>query len=319
MGKFFEALKKSDGRRTNSKPEEGSGAELVDRLEKTSIVPDTDPVPNVRQLTELSPQPDGESTEQVTQITAHRERARQSPNPKPHFGISEDLVAFHNPQSFEAEQFRMLRTNILFPPEGKPSPRTILVTSALPGEGKSFVSSNLALTIAQNIDKHVLLIDCDMRRPSVHKIFGYKSVPGLSNYLRGEFALEDLIIKTANNHLSILPVGPVPLNPAELLSSNRMIALVSEVRARYDDRYIIIDSPPPHLTAESNALAQFVDGILLVVRFGKTNRDLVTQLVEKLEREKILGVVANSLRRDSAVFYGSGKYKKYGYSESRKA
>ena len=93
--------------------------------------------------------------------------------------LDKNLVAHHNPQSFEAEQFRMLRTNIMFPAEGKASPRTILVTSALPGEGKSFVSSNLALTIAQNIDKHVLLIDCDMRRPTVHKLFGYENAPGL--------------------------------------------------------------------------------------------------------------------------------------------
>ena len=149
-----------------------------------------------------------------------------TPKPEPHVvrpvythhALDKNLVAHHSPQSFEAEQFRMLRTNIMFPAEGKSSPRTILVTSALPGEGKSFVSSNLALTIAQNIDKHVLLIDCDMRRPTVHKLFGYENVPGLSNYLVGERALSDLLIKTGNNHLSILPGGPVPPNPAELLS-----------------------------------------------------------------------------------------------------
>jgi exopolysaccharide/PEP-CTERM locus tyrosine autokinase len=233
-----------------------------------------------------------------------------------HHALDKNLVAHHNPQSFEAEQFRMLRTNIMFPAEGKASPRTILVTSALPGEGKSFVSSNLALTIAQNIDKHVLLIDCDMRRPTVHKLFGYENVPGLSNYLVGERALPDLLIKTGNNHLSILPGGPVPPNPAELLSSNRMLALLREVRARYDDRYIIIDSPPPHLTAESKALAQFVDGIILVLKLGQTDRNLVSELVGKFQKEKILGVVANWLNRRSTVFYGSGKYTKYSYYSS---
>ena len=246
------------------------------------------------------------------------------PSAKPHVArptytqhaLDKNLVAHHSPQSFEAEQFRMLRTNIMFPAEGKASPRTILVTSALPGEGKSFVSSNLALTIAQNIDKHVLLIDCDMRRPTVHKLFGYENVPGLSNYLVGEQALSDLLIKTGNNHLSILPGGPVPPNPAELLSSNRMLALLREVRARYDDRYIIIDSPPPHLTAESKALAQFVDGIILVLKLGQTDRDLVSELVGKFQKEKILGVVANWLNRRSTVFYGSGKYTKYSYYSS---
>jgi len=212
----------------------------------------------------------------------------------------------------------MLRTNIMFPSEGKPSSRTILVISALPGDGKSFVSSNMALTIAQNIDKHVLLIDCDMRRPTVHKLFGYENVPGLSNYLIGEQALPDLLIKTGNNHLTILPGGPVPHNPAELLSSNRMLALLREVRARYDDRYIIIDSPPPHLTSESKALGQFVDGIILVVKLGQTDRVLVSELVDKFQKEKILGVVANSIDRKSQSFYGSGRYNKNNYYNSDK-
>jgi capsular exopolysaccharide synthesis family protein len=207
----------------------------------------------------------------------------------------------------------MLRTNILFPSNGKPSPRTILVTSVLPGEGKSFVSSNLAVTISQNIDKHVLLVDCDMRHPTLHRIFGYEKVPGLSNYLMGEFALPDLLIRTGNNHLSLLPGGPEPSNPAELLSSNRMLAMLREVRSRYDDRYIVIDSPPPHLTAESKALAQFVDAILIVVKFGQTSRELVSQLVEKLPKEKILGIVANWLDRRTTASYGSGKYTPYSY------
>ena len=132
-----------------------------------------------------------------------------------------------------------------FPPGGSRHQGPLLVTSALPGEGKSFVASNLALTIAQNIDKHVLLIDCDMRRPTVHRIFGYENLPGLSNYLLGDATLPELLIRTGNNHLSILPGGPAPSNPAELVSSNRMLALLREVRSRYDDRYIIIDSRRP--------------------------------------------------------------------------
>ena len=237
---------------------------------------------------------------------------------RPPHRFDKNLIAYHSPQSFEAEQFRMLRTNILFPSGGKPSPRTILVTSALPGEGKSFVASNLALTIAQNIDKHVLLIDCDMRRPTVHKIFGYENLPGLSNYLMGDATLPELLIRTGNNHLSILPGGPAPSNPAELLSSNRMLALLREVRSRYDDRYIIIDSPPPHLTAESKALAQFVDGILLVVKFGRTNRDLIAELVDKFQKDKILGVVANWMDKGATYLYGKGKYSQYNYYGSEK-
>jgi exopolysaccharide/PEP-CTERM locus tyrosine autokinase len=315
VGKFFEALKKSDEGSVTPKPVEIADSEMDD-IEHTSAITDDDSLRSVEPVLEKSSPLDAGPSVAPTEISTHTPEPHVARPTYTHHALDKNLVAHHNPQSFEAEQFRMLRTNIMFPAEGKASPRTILVTSALPGEGKSFVSSNLALTIAQNIDKHVLLIDCDMRRPTVHKLFGYENVPGLSNYLVGERALSDLLIKTGNNHLSILPGGPVPPNPAELLSSNRMLALLREVRARYDDRYIIIDSPPPHLTAESKALAQFVDGIILVLKLGQTDRDLVSELIGKFQKEKILGVVANWLNRRSTVFYGSGKYTKYSYYSS---
>ena len=315
MGKFFEALQKSDEGKAASKPS------LIDN----STFDDVEAISDQSdEITLLDREVPDKSIKSDVQIIAPTEEARR---PEPEITISapsaqhpfdKNLIAYHSPQSFEAEQFRMLRTNILFPSGGKPSPRTTLVTSALPGEGKSFVASNLALTIAQNIDKHVLLIDCDMRRPTIHKIFGYENLPGLSNYLLGDATLPELLIRTGNNHLSILPGGPAPSNPAELLSSNRMLALLREVRSRYDDRYIVIDSPPPHLTAESKALAQFVDGIILVVKFGHTNRDLIAELVEKFQKDKILGVVANWMDKGSTYLYGKGKYSQYNYYGSEK-
>jgi len=317
VGKFFEALKKSDEGNVTPEPVVIADTEMDDGKAESAITDNSSSravQPVLETPSALDVDPDVSSVE----ITPPRAKPYVTRPTYNQHALHKNLVAHHNPQSFEAEQFRMLRTNIMFPHEGKASPRTILVTSALPGEGKSFVSSNLALTIAQNIDQHVLLIDCDMRRPTIHKLFGYENVPGLSNYLTGEQALSDLLIKTGNNHLSILPGGPIPPNPAELLSSNRMIAMLREVRARYADRYIIIDSPPPHLTAESKALAQFVDGIILVLKLGQTDRDLVSELVGKFQKEKILGVVANWLNRRSTVFYGSGKYTKYGYYSSGK-
>lgn len=221
------------------------------------------------------------------------------------------LITYHNAGSFISEQFRMLRTNILFPPSGA-APRTILVTSALPNEGKSFVASNLSLSISLNIDKHVLLIDCDMRKPNIHAIFGYGPTPGLSTYLSTGQPLPQFILRTAIDRLRILPAGPSPQNPAELLSSNRMADLLREVKKRYADRFILIDSPPPHLTAETTAIARHVDGIVLVVRLGSTNRNLVQELVEKMGKEKILGVVTNWLDAGSFSHYGKGKYAKYG-------
>jgi exopolysaccharide/PEP-CTERM locus tyrosine autokinase len=227
--------------------------------------------------------------------------------------LADCLIAAHHPHSFEAEQFRMLRTNLLFPKSGQVSPRTLLVTSALPGEGKSFVSANLAVTIAQNVDKHVLLIDADMRRPSVHKLFGFGGVNGLSNYLNGGHSLPELLLRTPYPRLNILPGGPVPSNPAELLSSGRMAALLREVKNRYDDRYIIIDSPPPHLTSESTALAKFVDGIILVVKLGATPRELITKLIDNFEKGSVIGTVANWMEHGALSHYGSDNYAKHHY------
>lgn len=227
-----------------------------------------------------------------------------------HNRVNENLVTLLNSQSFESEQFKILRTNLLFPVSGKP-PRTILVTSAVPGEGKSFVSANLAVSIAQNIEEYVLLVDCDIRRPSQHKNFGFDDVPGLSEYLSRKVPLSSLLLKTQVKKLSLLPGGTPPPNPSELLSSEPMSELVEEVKARYPDRYIIIDSPPPKFTAETAALARQVDGLVLVVNSGKTPRGLVEELVETLGKEKILGIVMNRFDFQGSRYYGYGKYGKY--------
>ena len=226
--------------------------------------------------------------------------------------ISEKLIAYHAPHSIEAEQFRKLRTNILFPPDGQEVPRVILITSALPGEGKSFVSANLAVTISQNVDKHVLLMDCDMRRPDQHKIFDLPNDKGLSNFLNEGTPLKSLLVRVINNRLSLLRSGPPPSNPAELLSSDRMSDLLQEVRSRYHDRTIIVDSPPPQLTAESFALAKSVDGILLVIKMGHTHKEIVSDLTDAFGKDKILGVVANWMSKNSPS-YGLEKYSKYKY------
>ena len=225
--------------------------------------------------------------------------------------IEKDLVTLMNPQSFEAEQFKILRTNLLFPESGK-TPRSVMVTSTVPGEGKSFVAANLAVSVARHVNWNVLLIDCDLRRPSIDKQFGYKNVDGLSDYLVNKTALESLLLKTGIDNLTILPAGKLPDNPSELLSSERMAALLEEVAARYHDRLIILDSPPPKLTAESVALARYVDGILVVVKYGSTPKDSVTGLIDKLGRDKILGAVVNNFdagaSRYHKKYYGGSYY-----------
>lgn len=225
--------------------------------------------------------------------------------------VDKNLVALLKPQSFETEQFKILRTNLLFPASGR-SPRSIMVTSAVPGEGKSFVSTNLAISIAQSIQEYVLLMDCDIRRPCVHTRFGFKNVPGLSEHLTRGVPLNSLILKTAVNKLSILPGGRPPHNPSELLSSQQMSKLLQEVKYRYSDRYIIIDSPPPKLTAESGAISRQVDGVILVVEYGRTPRNMISDLIEIIGKDKILGVILNKLDMRFTSYYGLGKYGKYG-------
>jgi len=227
--------------------------------------------------------------------------------------VDKNIVSLLEPQSFEAEQFKHLRTNILFPVSGNP-PRSIMVTSAVPGEGKSFVASNLAVSIAQNIDQHVLLMDCDMRKASVHSNFGFDEVEGLSGYLSKKMSLSSLLLKTDINKLTILPGGKPPNNPAELMSSIKMSELLKEVTSRYSDRYIIIDSPPPHITSETSIIARQVDGILLVVKAGSTNREMVEELLEMMGKEKVLGVVVNWFDMSSMKNYGYRKYSRYGKS-----
>jgi exopolysaccharide/PEP-CTERM locus tyrosine autokinase len=223
--------------------------------------------------------------------------------------LSAFLVTLTKPDSIEAEQFRLLKNNILFPEKGTP-PRSIMITSASPGEGKSFVASNLAVSIAQNIDEHVLLMDCDLRSPKIHSIFNLPQGPGLSEYLSQEMLLSPLLVKTFVSKLTILPAGSIPKNPSELLSSEQMRKLIREVRLRYRDRYIIIDTPPPYITSEANALVRQVDGVIMVIRHGKTRKKDVEDIINIYGREKIIGVVQNFAEKRTGYGYG---YYKYGY------
>lgn len=216
------------------------------------------------------------------------------------------LVAYHEPQSVEAELFKVLKTNILFP-ENRIPPKTILITSALPDDGKSFVSANLAISIAQGVEEHVLLIDGDIRKPDIHVRFGFNRVPGLSDYLYKGDSIADILLKTPIEKLTILPAGKPPANPTELMSSKKMKALLEELKTRYDDRYVIIDSPPPSMAPETHAIAQFVDGVIIVVKADKTPRAAVADTIEQIGKEKIIGIVMNQTGQSTKKYYGYNK------------
>lgn len=230
--------------------------------------------------------------------------------------FSKNLVVAADPDSITAECFRFLRSKIIRPASGAP-PRTILVTSALTGEGKSFIASNLAASISQGVEEHVLLIDTDLRRSTIHEVFGMPFLKeGLSGYLAAGTPLSALIRKTAVDKLSILPAGSTSENPAELLSSERMKRLIQEVRNRYTDRFIVFDSPPVELVPETAVIGNEVDAILLVVRYGKTPRHALKAAVDKLQKEKVLGIVFNGYN-SPLKFYDQYGYNQYRYKRKK--
>ena len=226
--------------------------------------------------------------------------------------VDKNLIMILNPKSFEAEQIRMLKSQLLFPIAGN-RPQSIMVTSALPGEGKSFMAGNLAVSLAQSINDYVLLADCDIRKPTIHRNFGIPDAEGLSDHLSRDIPLTSLLRKTALDKLTILPGGNAVGNPGELLSSQKMSKLLDELKSRYSDRYVIIDSPPPSLTSETNVIARQVDAILLVVKYRSTPRKLLADLTEKLGKEKILGAVMNMCDFKSPLqsYNKYGKYTNY--------
>lgn len=213
------------------------------------------------------------------------------------------LITVTQPKSPVAEQYRTIRTNIEFMAVDREI-QGILVTSATQGEGKSTTASNLAVAYAQQ-GKKVLIIDTDMRRPTVHYTFKVANGLGLSSLLTRQAEKEKAILPTKIDNLSILTAGPIPPNPAELLSSRAMEHLVEQLREEFD--IIIFDAPPLLQVADSRITSRLTDGVVLVVGCTTSDRQRVLKAKEQLElaEAKILGVVLNrrELTDDSAYQY----------------
>ncbi|MFT5701037.1 MAG: protein-tyrosine kinase [Desulforhopalus sp.] len=213
------------------------------------------------------------------------------------------------------EIFKVLRTRILYPQQTKQPIKTVMITSAVPSEGKSFVTANLGISLAQGMDQHSLLIDCDLRRPSLAGLLGISNTSGLVDYLRDDTPLSTVIQKTSINKLSVLPSGRPPLNPAELLSSAKMKSLEDELSQRYDDRIIIFDTPPIMVAAESSVLAGLVDAVILVVREGMSKKADIQKAIDTIGKKKILGMVYNDQKSNIFDKSYSKKYSYYQHDE----
>ncbi|MCX5838621.1 MAG: polysaccharide biosynthesis tyrosine autokinase [Deltaproteobacteria bacterium] len=224
----------------------------------------------------------------------------------------EDLIIISSPKSTASESYRGLRTSILFSAADAP-PRTILVTSAAPAEGKTITSANIAVAMAQAGNK-ILLIDCDLRRPRMHRVFNVPRDRGLSNILAGTCGIDEAILLTTIPGVDIIPSGPVPPNPSEMLGSQSMFKIIEALRGRYDR--IIIDSPPITAVTDSVIISRWVDGVLLVIRAGETHREIIKNGIGLLQSANahILGAILNGvdMGRDSYYYY---QYYYYYYGE----
>jgi tyrosine-protein kinase Etk/Wzc len=225
-----------------------------------------------------------------------------------------EFVIALNPESVPSESFRALRTRVQFSRPDKENLKTILITSPAPQEGKTTVALNLAGSFAQ-ANKRTLLIDADLRKPRLHHIFDKDKKPGLVDYLVGLVKLDDVIVKTGFNNLDLLTSGTVPPNPAEMLDSQQMENMLSELRLKYD--YILIDSPPIVAVTDAEILARKVDGTILVCSSELTEVNMFERAIDLLRNDNstLIGTVLNNFSTKA----GYGSYYKYYYYYSSKS
>ncbi len=221
------------------------------------------------------------------------------------------VTTVHHSRGRASEAFRAVRTGLFFSNRGSEL-KVIQVTSPVPGDGKSTLSSNLSVTMAQS-GRRVLLIDADFRRPRIAKIFGIESKIGMAQVVAGKAELDDATFASGVANLSIMPGGKQPKNPAELLSSSRFGMLVDMLREKYD--IIIIDTPPLLAVSEPSAVAAIVDGVVITMRLRRNVKPLATRALKILESvdAKLLGVVINGVSGEAGYGYS------YGYNDYRYA
>lgn len=229
----------------------------------------------------------------------------------------EGFLDSNDTKSQLAEEFRVIKrplvNNALGANSGIDRANLILICSSLPGEGKTFVSINLALSIANERDKNVLLIDADVEKPSVSKHLGIKQLPGLIEYLEDETVnFADILLKTDLANLSVIPAGKRHKYSTELLSSQRMYLFAEEISKRYKDRIVIFDSPPLLVATQAHVLSELVGQVVLVIGAESTQQTIVAESVAKLAECDVVMTLLNKTRKEVDI-YGYGH--KYGYGQ----
>ena len=294
MGKVYDALRRAEEQRNQ-------------RVREAAVTPATLEVPDLPGATEEAPE----------RVSAPPIPA--SPPRKPFWkrwfarssasdaetagGLNKRRITMLQPESYVAEQFRTLRGRIDALAAQQPL-RTIGVTSAVAGEGKTTAAVNLALVSAMSVGRRVLLMDCDLRKPKVHRSLGLRVDAGLGELLEGEAALDEAITEVQGSELQVLPVRSLPLNPSELLASSRMNELIDQLAQRYDR--VILDLPAVLGIPDAKTIADLCEGIVFVVKADSTPEEEVVSALEVVDRRRVLGLVLNGEVR------GSDRYG-YGY------
>jgi protein-tyrosine kinase len=302
MSRIHEALKKAEKERAAVPAKDATGLPE----DSVSVAPDWRPADSAP-----LPAPTAEtlaiaqmSTEYLRfdDLQAHCAQPVWHPDPKVNVFFNPDLNAH------AAEQFRTLRSRLYLMREAQ-TLRSLLVTSSVLGEGKTFVTSNLAQAIVRQVDRRVLIIDGDLRCARLHTVLGAPGNPGLSDYLRGDADETQIIQRGPGGNLCLIPGGNAVSNPSELLSNGRLKKLLDRVEPVFD--WVILDSPPCVTVADANILASFCDGILLVVRAATTPVEVVQKACQELKDRNLVGVVLNAT--EDSHFYGSYYAQGYGY------
>jgi protein-tyrosine kinase len=299
MSRIHEALKKAQEERAAQQAVRGANSQDANEAQsQTSFAPaallEAPEAPAVEPVAQL----DGPIT--IEMLLARCPQRRWKLNP--------DMLLFANPDEDNTgkEVFRTLRTRLYQVRAIQPL-RTVLVTSALPGEGKTFVTSNLAQSLVRQRERRTLIIDADLRLSSLHVPLGAESSPGLSDYLLGDMDEFAVMQRGREENLFLIPGGKSIANPTELLANGRFEQLIERMSAVFD--WILIDSPPTIPVSDSSIIAKFSDGVLMVVRAGSTPFDLAQKACEAFHDRPLLGAVLN--RAEPRAGYGG--YYNQGY------
>jgi len=217
-------------------------------------------------------------------------------------GIDPHMITFYEPHSKAAEQFRMLRARLRKFVEDKQF-KILLVLGTCPQEGKSFIAANLAISIAQVGKSPVVLLEGDLRRPSLHKLFGLTVVKGLADYLACNASFDEIVHLTDVTELYVIPSGDIPHNPSELIASDRLKLLFNSIKTNFSTCWLIIDSPPVISTTEPAIFSEFADGFIYTIQADKTDKTLVKDALSKMDAGKLFGFVFNRVAYQPHNYY----------------